>query len=318
MKKKLIALSMITAMALSLAACGKDGDSDTTTAAATTTEAASTEAATTEVASGAEAELEMLHGVYKIKYDSAAYRPATDDDMLGDLIPLDETKYPKLYVTYLMGEDRLKEEMDAIDKAAAADKEEVTIDGHKAYIYKEADDFLGHLYACVIPFDKTIKSADGYYNQVDAIYIYGYGDTEDMIYNDVVLNIMKSIDIDESLEEAAEAAVTEEQAKNEAAGAEKGYGKSNAEATGHCTLEVLQETYKWQKEAGFDMTYEEFKEHFGCDGAPWYDGAFDDERHAYKWETEDGSDFLYVTFAVNADGSETYKSCTYSTAVKGE
>ena len=271
-------------------------------------------------ASGEGTEMDVKHGVYKIKFDPAAYRQATDADLLGDLIPLDDTKFPKLYVTSLDGDDRLKQEMDDIESVKAADSsavEELTIDGHKAYIYKKNEDFLGYFYCLVIPFDHEIKSADGYYNQIDAVYIYGYGDTEDMIYNDTIKNIMLSVDIDESVESAAADAATEAQASEEAAASELGYGKSNPEATGHCTLDVLKATYAWQKEAGFGMTYEEFRDHFGCDGAPWYD-VFEEGRHAYKWETEDGTDFLYVTFEVNSDGSETYKSCTYSTAVKGE
>ena len=268
--------------------------------------------------SGEGTEMEVKHGVYKIKFDPAAYRQATDADMLGDLIPLDDTKFPKLYVTSLDGEERLKEEMDDIESVKAADSsavEELTIDGHKAYIYKKNEDFLGYFYCLVIPFDHEIKSADGYYNQIDAVYIYGYGDTEDMIYNDTIKNIMLSVDIDESVETAAADAATEEQVKEEAAANEFGFGKSNPEATGNVSLDTLKATYAWMKESGYGMTYEEFKEHFGVDGAPWFETAFDNERHAYKWQTEDGSDFLYVTFEVNDDGSETYKSCTYSTAV---
>ena len=286
-----------------------------------------TTAATTASSSGNTAETEYVakHGVYTIKYDESIYRLPTDDDWVGDLIPLDDTKFPKLYVTSLDGEDRLKEELDAIDEVRSKDSsavEELTIDGHEAIIYKSNEDFLGYFYCLVIPFDQEIKSSDGYYSQINAVYIYGYGETEDMIYNDTIKNIMLSVDIDESVEkaaaDAAADAATEEQAKVDAGSAAYGYGKSNAEATGNCSLEVLKETYAWQKDAGSGLTYEEFKEHFGCDGAPWFDVAFDNERHAYKWQTEDGADFLYVTFKVNDDGSETYSSCTYSTAVKGE
>lgn len=94
------------------------------------------------------------------------------------------------------------------------------------------------------------------------------------------------------------------------------YGKSNADATGYVTLEKLQETYQWKNSAGSGMTYEDFRDHFGCDGAPWTE-VFSDTRRGYKWSTEDGSEFLNVSFNIAEDGSEIYSSCTYSDAVRG-
>ena len=266
--------------------------------------------------------MDVKHGIYTIKYDSAAYRPATESDMLGDLIPLDETKLPKLYVTTLSGEDFLKEKMEVLERDAAGNVEQLTIDGHTAYIYKSASDFMGYSYDLVIPFACTVKSSDGYYNKENAVYIYGSADVEDMIYNDTVKNVMLSVDIDESLENAAgdtttEAATVEKttaDAKNNSAASDPTYGKSTADATGYVTLEVLQETYKWKQSAGAGLTYEEFRDHFGCDGAIWNE-IWKEDHHGYKWRTEDG-DFLHVSFTVKEDGSEIYSSCTYSDAVR--
>ena len=181
---------------------------------------------------------------------------------------------------------------------------------------------MGYSYDLVIPFACTVKSSDGYYNKENAVYIYGSADVEDMIYNDTVKNVMLSVDIDESLENAAgdtttEAATVEEtpaDAKNNSAASDPTYGKSTADATGYVTLEVLQETYKWKQSAGAGLTYEEFRDHFGCDGAIWNE-IWKEDHHGYKWRTEDG-DFLHVSFTVKEDGSEIYSSCTYSDAVR--
>ena len=288
-------------------------------------ETASEAAATTEAAGGAQISgdvMEVKHGIYTIKYDAAVYRPATADDMFGDLIPLDETKLPKLYVTTLSGEDFMKEKMEVLERDAAGNVEQLTIDGHTAYIYKSASDFMGYSYDLVIPFACTVKSSDGYYNKENAVYIYGSADAEEMIYNDTVKNIMLSVDIDESLENASAETTTEAAAgeetttefKSNSAASDPTYGKSTADATGYVTLEVLQETYKWKQSAGAGLTYEEFRDHFGCDGAVWNE-IWKEDHHGYKWRTEDG-DFLHVSFTVKEDGSEIYSSCTYSDAVR--
>ena len=290
-------------------------DEETTSEAAATTEAAGSAQTGGDV-------MEVKHGIYTIKYDAAVYRPSTSGDTFGDLIPLDETKLPKLYVTTLSGEDFLKEKMEVLERDAAGNIEQLTIDGHTAYIYKSASDFMGYSYDLVIPFTCTVKSSDGYYNKENAVYIYGSADAEEMIYNDTVKNVMLSVDIDESLENAAgdtttEAATVEEttaDAKNNSAASDPTYGKSTADATGYVTLEVLQETYKWKQSAGAGLTYEEFRDHFGCDGAIWNE-IWKEDHHGYKWRTEDG-DFLHVSFSVKEDGSEIYSSCTYSDAVR--
>ncbi len=324
MRKKLGVFMLVAAMGLSMVACGKSEEE--TTAAATkeaTTEAtneAATDADTTEAApaaAGEETELEMKHGIYTIKYDSSVYRPATDDDMFGDLIPLDETKYPKLYVTTLSGEDWLHEKMDEVKEKMGSDPEEITVDGHTAYLYKYEEEFMGYSYDCIIPFNGVIKSADGYYNNEAGVYIYGSANTEDMIYNDVILNIFKSVDIDESLEDAAADEATEEEAAAAASADEFGTGKSTADATGNVDFDTLKATYDWANEAGFGMTYEEFKDKLGVDGEIWV-GNFSDTKHGYKWHTEDGAEFLAVTFAVNEDGSETMSSYSYSTGLKDQ
>ncbi|MBR4513724.1 MAG: hypothetical protein IKO61_02420 [Lachnospiraceae bacterium] len=130
------------------------------------------------------------------------------------------------------------------------------------------------------------------------------------------------VQIDESLENASdetttEAATGEEtttEAGSNAGASDPTYGKSNADATGYVTLEVLQETYKWKQSAGAGLTYEEFRDHFGCDGAIWNE-IWKEDHHGYKWRTEDG-DFFHVSFTVKEDGSEIYSSCTYSDAVR--
>ena len=119
-------------------------------------------------------------------------------------------------------------------------------------------------------------------------------------------------------EEATEAAASEEAAtetKSNQSVSDPACGKSTADATGYVTLEVLQETYKWKQSAGAGLTYEDFRDHFGCDGAVWKE-VWKEDHHGYKWRTEDGKEFLHVSFSVKDDGSEIYSSCTYSDAVK--
>ncbi len=110
--------------------------------------------------------------------------------------------------------------------------------------------------------------------------------------------------------EATEAETTE-------AAADEGYGKSNADATGIVDFDTLKATFDWQSgEADkTKLTYEDFKDKFGTDGAVW-EGHFDAERHYYKWGTDaDYTDFLYVGFNVNDDGSETYSGSTWSSSL---
>ena len=92
---------------------------------------------------------------------------------------------------------------------------------------------------------------------------------------------------------------------------------SNPEATGIVEFDKLKETFDWLRglDPGTQPTYEECKEHFGADGAPWWEGVFDDERHAYKWETEDKKSFLYITFKIE-DGKEKYSGDTFSSDLK--
>lgn len=115
----------------------------------------------------------------------------------------------------------------------------------------------------------------------------------------------------EAAETTAEAAA---EGKNNTAESDPTYGKSNADATGIVTLEVLKDTYAWKNSAGAGITYEDFRDHMGCDGAKW-EAVWKDDKHGYMWKTGDG-DFLNVSFSVKEDGSEIYSSCTYSDAVR--
>lgn len=116
--------------------------------------------------------------------------------------------------------------------------------------------------------------------------------------------ILSSIKVKEGSDtEATTEAVSDDEAtteaKNNTIASDPTYGKSNADATGYVTLEVLKETYKWYKSAGAGLTYEDFRDHFGCDGAKWEE-VWKDDRHCYKWRTEDG-DFFNISFNVKED-----------------
>ena len=68
-----------------------------------------------------------------------------------------------------------------------------------------------------------------------------------------------------------------------------------------CT--VLQETYKWKQSAGAGLTYEEFRDHFGCDGAIWNE-VWKEEQHGYKWRTEEGD--LRYTLSPKKEDADMY------------
>ena len=157
-------------------------------------------------------------------------------------------------------------------------------------------------------------------NTVINVRIGGFAYDSDLSKSILASLKVKAIADEETTSEAAtttEAAVGEEtttEVKNNSGASDPTYGKSTADATGYVTLEVLQETYKWKQGAGAGLTYEEFRDHFGCDGAIWNE-IWKEDHHGYKWRTEDG-DFFHVSFTVKEDGSEIYSSCTYSDAVR--
>lgn len=99
----------------------------------------------------------------------------------------------------------------------------------------------------------------------------------------------------------------------------KGYGKSNAYATGIATLEDMRTAYaaihESKTSASDTFNYESMRKILGSDGIPWYinESTWSDTRHSYKWESADG-DFLYITFTIE-DGNEWYISCTFSSSV---
>lgn len=95
----------------------------------------------------------------------------------------------------------------------------------------------------------------------------------------------------------------------------KGYGKSNAYATGTATLELMRKVYaEWTEPE--KLTYEVVSGIFGSDGIPWYDtdSTWSENIHSYKWADANGK-FLYISFKLDGD-TEFFNSCTYSHNVK--
>ena len=313
MKKKLGILLLAASMLTFATACGdKDEDKATTTEA--TTEA------TTEVeaqATGDRVELDKFHGIFTVTYDSSLYKEPEPSD-LADLVSLDPTKNTNLFISTLDGLDFVEEKMDYLKKYDA-DPEEIKNGDYTGYLFEYDDDFMGHTLEYIISLEDEVKSSDNYYNNVAGIYIHGSDTNKDAIANDEFRAIIESVKIgdftsagddDSSATDAADDTSDDKDSETH-----DDYGKSNPDATGIISFDKLKETFDWLHniELGTYPTYEECKEHFGADGAPWWEGAFDDERHAYKWETEDG-DFLYITFKVE-NGEETYQSYTWSSSL---
>ena len=309
MKKKLGTILLACSMLTVATACGDKKEEKTTTAAETTTEA------TTEVSAeqvGERVELDKFHGIFTITYDSSLYKEATDSD-LADLIGIDQTKNTNLFVATLDGLDFVEEKLDNLKKYDS-DPEEIKVGDYTGYLFEYDDDLMGHTLEYIISLENEVKSPDGYYNNVAGIYIHGADTNKDAIANDEFRAIIESVkigdlsstgDADEDGEDSADSETHDD------------YGKSNPEATGIVEFDKLKETFDWLHglDPGTSPTYEECKEHFGADGAPWWEGAFDNEKHAYKWETEDKSDFLYITFKVE-NGEETYWGDTFSSGLK--
>ena len=309
MKKKLGTILLACSMLTFATACGDKKEEKTTTAAETTTEA------TTEVSAeqvGERVELDKFHGIFTITYDSSLYKEATDSD-LADLIGIDQTKNTNLFVATLDGLDFVEEKLDNLKKYDS-DPEEIKVGDYTGYLFEYDDDLMGHTLEYIISLENEVKSPDGYYNNVAGIYIHGADTNKDAIANDEFRAIIESVKIGD-LSSTGDA--DEDGEDSAASETHDDYGKSNPEATGIVEFDKLKETFDWLRglDPGTQPTYEECKEHFGADGAPWWEGAFDNEKHAYKWETEDKSDFLYITFKVE-NGEETYWGDTFSSGLK--
>ena len=319
MRKKLAVLVLAASMLTFCVACG-DKDDDKKTEATTEATTAATEAETTAAASSERAELDNFHGIFTVTYDPNVYKLPEASD-LADLIAIDPTKNTNLFISTLDGLDFVEEKMDNLKKYDT-DPEEIKVGDYEGYLFEYDDDLMGHTLEYIISLENEVKSSDGYYNNVAGIYIHGADSNKDAIANDETRNIINSVKIgdfastDEDVEDVEDKDDDSDDMQEET---HDDYGKSNPDATGIVTKDKLKETFDWlrSQDPGTYPTYEECKEHFGADGAPWFDGAFDDEKHAYKWETEDKSDFLYITFKVE-DGNETYWGDTYSSGLKDQ
>ncbi len=318
MKKKLGILLLAASMLTFATACGdkKEDKTEATTEATT----AATEAETTEAAAqtnGERVELDKFHGIFTVTYDPALYKEPEPSD-LADLIGIDPTKNTNLFIATLDGLDFVEEKLDNLKKLDDT-PEEIKVGDYTGYLFEYDDDFMGHSLEYIISLEDEVKSSDGYYNNVSGIYIHGSDNNKDAIANDEFRAIIDSVKIGDfsSSSDDSDDSSTDDTDDSKEADSEThdDYGKSNPEATGIVSFDKLKETFDWLHgiEMGTYPTYEECKEHFGADGAPWWDGAFDDERHAYKWETENG-DFLYITFKVD-NGQETYSSYTWSSSL---
>ena len=311
MRKKLAVLVLAASMLTFCVACG-DKDDDKKTEATTEATTAATEAETTAAASSERAELDNFHGIFTVTYDPNVYKLPEASD-LADLIAIDPTKNTNLFISTLDGLDFVEEKMDNLKKYDT-DPEEIKVGDYEGYLFEYDDDLMGHTLEYIISLENEVKSPDGYYNNVAGIYIHGADTNKDAIANDEFRAIIESVKIGD-LSSTGDA--DEDGADSADSETHDDYGKSNPEATGIVEFDKLKETFDWLHglDPGTSPTYEECKEHFGADGAPWWEGAFDNEKHAYKWETEDKSDFLYITFKVE-NGEETYWGDTFSSGLK--
>ena len=98
------------------------------------------------------------------------------------------------------------------------------------------------------------------------------------------------------------------------------YGKSNANADGIVDFDTLKAGFDWldyqtSYENGYARpTYEEIARQFGADGKKAHESSWRDDYHVYEWVTT-GSDFLLISFKVQADGSETWNSSSWSSSL---
>lgn len=319
MRKRLLTGVLVIAMAVSLVACG-DAKPDETTEAVTSTETTEeTKADATEEAT-----------------------EATDVESLDFEMPNGTTESWGIYEEVFVPEDMKLTTGDTIDS-----------ENENAVWVTKTDNAMNYFYFVLSTEEQSEKDiattleTNGKYNPEEVAikigdiewkgvgYSYLGSDVAQMYatIGDKVINvrmagfaynsdysgaILSSIKVKEGSDtEATTEAVSDDEAtteaKNNTIASDPTYGKSNADATGYVTLEVLKETYKWYKSAGAGLTYEDFRDHFGCDGAKWEE-VWKDDRHCYKWRTEDG-DFFNISFNVKEDGSEVFSSCTYSDAV---
>lgn len=316
MKKKLGVLLLAASMLTFATACGDKEEKETTEATTVATEAETTEVEATEInaTSSDRVELDKFHGVFTITYDPSLYKEASESD-LADLIGIDQTKNTNLFVATLDGLDFVEEKLDNLKKYDT-EPEEIKVGDYTGYLFEYDDDLMGTTLEYIISLEDEVKSPDGYYSNVAGIYIHGSDTNKDAISNDEFRAIIDSVkigDFSSSTDDSDSDDIEESEETHD------DYGKSNPDATGIVEFDKLKETFDWLRglDPGTSPTYEECKEHFGADGAPWWEGAFDDEKHAYKWETEDKSDFLYITFKVE-NGEETYWGDTFSSGLKDE
>lgn len=99
------------------------------------------------------------------------------------------------------------------------------------------------------------------------------------------------------------------------------YGKTTADADGIVPFDVLKEVFTWLEyqtsyEGGYQRpTYDEIAEKLGTNGFKAHPDSWKDDYHVYEWVTT-GDDFLLLSFKVQADGSETWNSSSWSSSLK--
>ena len=80
------------------------------------------------------------------------------------------------------------------------------------------------------------------------------------------------------------------------------------------------QVFTWLRyQTGYDggyqrPTYEEIAEKFGVDVHKAHADSWQEDYHVYEWITTDG-DFLLLSFKVQADGSETWNSSSWSSSL---
>ena len=237
-------------------------------------------------AAALDSDLEIQHGLYTVKYPSAAYRKAEASEF-GDLVNIADGT--KIYITSLEG-DLVKEKIEALN-GYGGETEEIDVAGGKATVWRY-EDWLGPQCEMILTLPENVEAGGGY--SMDAVYIYTSGDTKDQVWNDDIKAIMQSVEITGKKGESKAEETTAAETAAAPAGAEGGEGIISDEAVkkGYVYLDEILDS------KAFDMTYEDLVEYFGAEG------QFDKEEYSehmkanyryYKWiSDQDPNTFIYI------------------------
>ena len=142
-------------------------------------------------------------------------------------------------------------------------------------------------------------------------------DTSEMLYDDMMPLNYDDWYLPQLGESGAGADSTGDAAGTDLSG---DYGKSSPDADGVVDFDTLKAGFDWLRyQTGYENgygrpTYEEIAEQLGTDGKKTHESSWEEDYHVYEWVTA-GGDFLLVSFNVQADGSETWNSSSWSSSL---